>query len=97
MLLSSFPPLIAPNAAVLILGSMPGQMSLRRQQYYAHPQNHFWRIMGDLVGVPPALPYEERTRRLNDTGVALWDSLKYCERPGSLDISIVPVSYTHLE
>lgn len=89
MLLSSFPPLVAPNAAVLILGSMPGQMSLRQQQYYAHPHNHFWRIMGDLVGVSPALPYEERTRRLTRAGVALWDSLKHCERPGSLDASIV--------
>jgi len=90
MLLSSFPPLIAPETAVLILGSMPGQLSLRRQQYYAHPQNQFWRIMGDLVGAPPALPYEERTRRLTAAGVALWDSLKHCERPGSLDTSIVP-------
>ncbi len=74
MLLASFEPIIAPDSAVLILGSMPGAESLRRGQYYAHPRNLFWRIMGDLVGVDPTAPYDERLRQLLSTGIALWDS-----------------------
>lgn len=91
MLLKSFPPIISPKATVLILGSMPGAMSLQRQQYYAHPRNDFWRIMSDLTGVPDGAEYSERIARLAQSGIALWDSLKYCERPGgSLDAAIVP-------
>lgn len=90
MMVTSFPPIISPTSTALILGSMPGEMSLRRQQYYAHPRNHFWPIMEDLVGVPARAPYLERVERLAETGVALWDSLKACVRPGSLDTSIVP-------
>jgi hypoxanthine-DNA glycosylase len=83
LLLVSFDPIIAPDSAVLILGSMPGRESLRRGQYYAHPRNLFWRIMGDLVGVDPTAPYVERVGQLLDAGIALWDSLLYCERPAS--------------
>jgi hypoxanthine-DNA glycosylase len=89
MLVTSFPPIITPASTVLILGSMPGEMSLRMQQYYAHPRNHFWPIINDLVGVPAQAPYAERVERLAQTGIALWDSLKACVRPGSLDTSIV--------
>ena len=91
MLVTSFPPIITPASTVLILGSMPGEMSLRLQQYYAHPRNHFWPIIEDLVGVPANAPYEERVERLKKTGVALWDSLMACVRPdSSLDSRIVP-------
>lgn len=89
MLITSFPPVIAPYSTVLILGSMPGEMSLRRQQYYAHPRNLFWRFMEDLTGVSAQAEYAERVERLAQTGIALWDSLEYCVRPGSLDTSIV--------
>lgn len=89
-MVTSFPPGITPASTVLILGSMPGEMSLRMQQYYAHPRNHFWTIMNDLVSVPAQAPYPERVERLAQTGIALWDSLKACVRPGSLDASIVP-------
>ncbi len=90
MLLASFPPIVTPASTVLILGSMPGSLSLRRQQYYAHPRNDFWRLMRDLVGVPADAPYDERIDHLKKSGIALWDSLKYCERPrGSLDAAIV--------
>jgi hypoxanthine-DNA glycosylase len=89
-ILASFPPVITPASAVLILGSMPGTLSLRRRQYYAHPRNLFWPIMGDLVGVPVAAAYSERVAHLAQSGIALWDSLKYCQRrPGSLDADIV--------
>lgn len=85
---TSFPPISAPTARILILGSMPGEASLRAQQYYAHPMNAFWRIMGELFGAGPEMPYENRARVLQREGVAVWDVLKSCTRPGSLDQNI---------
>jgi double-stranded uracil-DNA glycosylase len=85
----SFPPIASEKSRVLILGSMPGIASLKAGQYYAHPRNGFWRIMGELFGAGPELPYDERVRRLDQAGVALWDSLQSCVRPGSLDASII--------
>jgi double-stranded uracil-DNA glycosylase len=84
----SFPPIASEKSRVLILGSMPGAVSLKAKQYYAHPRNAFWRIMGELFGAEPALPYEERVLCLQLAGVALWDSLQACVRPGSLDARI---------
>ncbi|HEV2549838.1 MAG TPA: DNA-deoxyinosine glycosylase [Stellaceae bacterium] len=84
----SFPPIVSEKSKVLILGSMPGEASLKAGQYYAHPSNAFWRIMGELFGSGPSLPYAGRVERLNFAGVALWDSLQACIRPGSLDSSI---------
>jgi hypoxanthine-DNA glycosylase len=88
----SFPPLLGANPRVLVLGSMPGDASLSVGQYYAHPRNAFWFIMGDLVGAGPDLTYEERVIRLTHAGIALWDVLAFCERPGSLDTAIDPNS-----
>ncbi len=84
----SFSPVADENATVLILGSMPGQESLRQNQYYAYAHNAFWKIMGELVGAHPHLPYEERLRALTAAHIALWDVLKACERSGSLDSDI---------
>ena len=67
---------------------MPGAASLAAGQYYAHPRNHFWPIMGRLLGAGPELPYAKRVRRLKSSGIALWDVLESCVRPGSLDADI---------
>lgn len=84
----SFQPIVSEKSRVLILGSMPGSASLKVGQYYAQPRNTFWRIMGELFGAGPQLPYEQRVDRLRHAGIALWDSLHSCVRPGSLDASI---------
>lgn len=81
----SFPPLAKPGARVLILGSMPGVASLRAQQYYAHPHNQFWPIMGRILGFDPQTAYEIRCEVLVSSGLAIWDVLQSCVRPGSLD------------
>jgi double-stranded uracil-DNA glycosylase len=84
----SFPPIVSEGSKLLILGSMPGELSLKAGQYYAHPRNAFWHVMGELFGAGPLLPYLERVVLLQSVGVALWDTLQACKRPGSLDASI---------
>lgn len=84
----SFAALARRDARVLILGSMPGAESLRRREYYAHPANQFWPIMGDLFNAGRELPYRRRVDTLLGHGVAVWDVLKQCDRSGSLDSAI---------
>lgn len=88
VLVGCFPPVANANATTLILGSMPGKESLRQNQYYAHPQNAFWKIMGELVGASPQLSYAQRLALLKSSDIALWDVLASCEREGSLDANI---------
>ena len=87
---TGFPPVEPQRARVLILGSLPGAESLRRGEYYAHPRNAFWPIMGAVFGAGPELAYAERLRRLAARGVLLWDVLQAAHRPGSLDAAIHP-------
>jgi hypoxanthine-DNA glycosylase len=84
----SFAPIADASARVLILGSMPGKASLAAGEYYAHPQNLFWRILGEVTGTSAALPYEARVRALKSHRIALWDVLESCAREGSLDSAI---------
>ena len=77
---------------MLILGTVPSIRSLELQQSYAHPHNFFWPLMGELFDAGPDLPYAERIARVQRRGIGIWDVLKQCERPGSLDSSIVPDS-----
>jgi hypoxanthine-DNA glycosylase len=87
--LRGLPPVIAADARVLILGSFPSEASLAARQYYAHPRNHFWPILGAVLNEPlPELPYDERLERVQAHGVAIWDTIVTCERKGSLDAAI---------
>jgi hypoxanthine-DNA glycosylase len=88
----SFPPIASPTSRVLILGTMPGKASLSARQYYAHPQNTFWRIAGTILSFDPASPYEVRTAMMRAAGIAVWDVLKSCTRESSLDSAIVPAT-----
>jgi TDG/mug DNA glycosylase family protein len=84
-----FPPVIRPDTRLLVLGSLPGAVSLARQRYYAHERNLFWRLMSPAIGrdlVP--LAYEARLEALLDAHVGLWDTVAAATREGSLDAAI---------
>lgn len=83
-----FPPIENHAARVLVLGSMPGEASLRLRQYYGHPQNAFWKVAAEVLGFDASLPYAQRTAALVQHKVALWDALASCLREGSLDSAI---------
>ena len=83
------PPLLAPDARVLILGSFPSEASLAARQYYAHPRNHFWHVLSALLNEPLVqMSYPARTARVRLHGIAIWDTIVACERKGSLDAAI---------
>jgi hypoxanthine-DNA glycosylase len=87
--LQGLPPVLDAGTRLLVLGSFPGVASLRAQQYYGHPQNQFWKILGALWQQPLiALPYAERIAALHEHGLGLWDVYGACEREGSLDADI---------
>ena len=88
MNIHSFAPIEVPHARILILGSMPGVESLRKEEYYAHPRNLFWRMLGTLCEFNPALPYAERVVSLGAAKISVWDVLQSCTRHGSLDADI---------
>ena len=86
----SFTPSIDNNSKILILGSMPGVKSLKEQQYYAHPQNRFWKVMASICNEPKLheLDYNLKLKTLLKNNIALWDTIKSCKRDGSLDSDI---------
>ena len=95
-MLTGLAPLLAPTTRLLVLGSFPGVASLTAQQYYGHPQNHFWPILFAIFEAQSAASsrvdcrssYQIRTDWLLAHGVGLWDVYASCEREGSLDSQI---------
>ena len=86
---TGFPPVIDAGIKTLILGSFPSRASLGKAQYYGHPQNHFWRLVGAVIGKPLAdMDYERRLRTLLEHHIGLWDIIGACSRKGSLDSDI---------
>lgn len=93
----SFPPVVDADTRVLVLGSLPGEESLARAQYYGHPRNLFWRLMGAVVGAElVSLAYKQRLAALLAAGVGLWDVVEAAEREGSLDAAIRDASANDL-
>lgn len=86
--ISSFPPFIYHQSKILILGSIPGVKSLEKQQYYAHPQNKFWKIIFELFQEEFTEDYAKRITVLKKNHIAIWDVIDSCERKGSLDSEI---------
>jgi hypoxanthine-DNA glycosylase len=95
---AGLPPIARPDARVFVLGSLPGDASLAARQYYAHPTNQFWRLLGGAIGQPLAdLPYDERLARLAECRVGLWDVIASATRRGSLDQAIRLVEHNQVE
>lgn len=84
----SFPPIAREDARILILGSMPGIVSLQAGQYYAHPRNQFWSIIAALLQTGPLTDYATKVAALHTHALALWDVMQSCQRSGSLDSQI---------
>ncbi|MEJ2769155.1 DNA-deoxyinosine glycosylase [Mycetohabitans sp. B46] len=89
-MLQGFPPVIRLDTTILMLGSFPGEASLGAGQYYAHPRNQFWRLLGAVLGEPALheLDYGVRLERVLMHGIGVWDVLAACHREGSLDSAI---------
>jgi hypoxanthine-DNA glycosylase len=94
VLLHGLPPVVSKTSRLLVLGSFPGVASLQAQQYYGHPRNHFWPIVGALLEVDfVAMTYAQRLQVLQARGLAVWDVYASCERQGSLDQAIRNATY----
>ena len=85
----SFAPIIDGNTRILVIGTMPGAVSLERQEYYAHERNLFWKVVSEtFCGGRPFASYEEKKACLAGNHIGLWDSVQSCHRVGSLDSAI---------
>lgn len=89
-MLRGFSPVVAADTHTIVLGSFPGEASLAATQYYAHPRNQFWRLLGSVTGEASLheLPYDARLERMLAHGIGIWDVLDACQREGSLDSAI---------
>jgi hypoxanthine-DNA glycosylase len=85
----SFSPIVDDRTRLLVLGSLPGETSLSEARYYAHPRNHFWPLIGEVIGLDlVGMDYESRLRALRAAGIGLWDVVGSALRAGSLDAAI---------
>ena len=88
-MLQGLAPVVDASTRLVVLGSFPGVASLQAQQYYGHPRNHFWPIVGALFELDLArAPYAERLQAVREQGLGLWDVYRNCRRAGSLDSAI---------
>ena len=95
--LQGFPPVLAPDTRLVVLGSFPSVASLAAQQYYAHPRNQFWPILGALWGLDlAAAPYAQRVQAALAHGLGIWDVYAECRREGSLDSAIEDARHNDL-
>lgn len=95
---AGLPPIARPDARLLVLGSLPGDASLAARQYYAHPTNQFWQLLGDAIGEElQGLEYGPRLERLADRRIGLWDVIATAYRPGSLDQAIRDAEHNRIE
>lgn len=90
---ASFPPVTDARTRVLVCGSLPGERSLAARQYYAHPQNQFWRLIAAVIDRDdlPDLPYDVRLAALREARIGLWDAVASATRAGSTDAAIAAV------
>ena len=94
---SAFPPSVTPATRLLVLGSLPGDRSLAAGEYYAHPTNAFWWLMGEVIGQPlTGLPYADRLAGLAAHRIGLWDVIASARRQGSLDAAIRDAAHRDL-
>ncbi|MHB8260363.1 MAG: DNA-deoxyinosine glycosylase [Bacteroidia bacterium] len=89
MQIFSFPSIASSQSKILILGTMPGNDSLKHSEYYAHPRNTFWKIHFTLFNQAHSNDYPVKKSLLLTNNIALWDVLKACQRKGSLDSAII--------
>ncbi|MGN6849762.1 MAG: DNA-deoxyinosine glycosylase, partial [Sphingomicrobium sp.] len=95
---AGLPPIARQDARLFLLGSLPGDASLSARQYYAHPTNQFWLLLGAAIGEElQCLPYEERLRKLRDRRIGLWDVIASASREGSLDQAIRDAEHNRIE
>ena len=87
-ILKSFAPFADRRSKILILGTMPGPVALKKREYYGFSGNHFWKIIARLFHVKKPLTYPEKIRLLKKNKIALWDVFKSCERSGAADSAI---------
>ena len=95
--LQGLPPVLSRGTRLLVLGSFPGVASLQAKQYYGHPRNHFWPLLGAIWGIDlVALPYRQRLAQIRRRGLGLWDVYASCRREGSLDQAIEDAEFNDL-
>lgn len=95
---AGLPPIAREDARLFILGSLPGDVSLAARQYYAHPTNQFWLLLGAAMSEElQPLSYEERLSRLRDRRIGLWDVIASASRRGSLDQAIREAEHNRIE